>query len=84
MTNECAKQMPTHCQHSLLLLLLLLPLLLCTQPLLQRTNALLGSLEPWQIVLLAVGATLLAVAALQVRVLTPTHPWRVLLRRTLS
>jgi hypothetical protein len=38
----------------------------CLQPLLQRTNALLGSWEPWQIVLLAIGATLLAVAALQV------------------
>lgn len=35
------------------------------QPWQQRTNALLGRMEPWQIVLLAVGATLLVVAALQ-------------------
>jgi hypothetical protein len=35
------------------------------QPWQLRANALLGRMEPWQIVLLAVGATLLAVAALQ-------------------
>ncbi len=57
----------------MLTVLMVLAVFLLLQPLMQRTNALLGGMEPWQIVLLAVSATLLAVAAFQV-LESPSRP----------
>lgn len=43
------------------------------QPVAERANVLFGNLEPWQVALLAAGATLLAVAAVQVRLVAATN-----------